>query len=105
MNAQVLYERLKAENIQIVDIRSKLEWAKSHIEGSLNIPITTLSMDAVNQNEMSPHITTVVICLSAHRSIPGVRKLKQFGFNDVYQLKGGMLSWWKSALPTSNQVR
>jgi rhodanese-related sulfurtransferase len=102
MNAEEVYKRLKTNVIQIVDVRSKMEWNKSHIEGSLNLPITKLSIDTIKQLDLSQEITTVVICLSAHRSIPGVRKLNQFGFEDVYQLEGGMLSWWQSKLPTSN---
>ncbi|WP_351011854.1 rhodanese-like domain-containing protein [Shewanella sp. S1-58-MNA-CIBAN-0166] len=101
MSAQEVHKRLQKNDFQIVDVRSKMEWHKSHIEGSKNLPITSLSIDTIKQLELSPEVTTVVICLSAHRSIPGVRKLKQFGFTDVYQLKGGMLSWWKLSLPTS----
>lgn len=101
MHAQGVYKRLQKNDVQIIDVRSKMEWDRSHIEGSINLPITSLSIDAIKQLELSPEITTVVICLSAHRSIPGVRKLKQFGFSDVYQLEGGMLSWWKLSLPTS----
>ncbi|MBB1427610.1 rhodanese-like domain-containing protein [Shewanella frigidimarina] len=101
MSAQEVYKRLQKNDIQVIDVRSKIEWNKSHIEGSINLPITSLSIDAIKQLELSQDLTTVVICLSAHRSIPGVRKLKQFGFTDVYQLEGGMLSWWKLSLPTS----
>jgi rhodanese-related sulfurtransferase len=104
MNAKEVYKRLKTNDIQIVDVRSKMEWNKSHIEGSLNLPITSLSIDTIKQLELSRDVTIVVICLSAHRSIPGVRKLNQFGFEDVYQLEGGMLSWWQSKLPTSTMT-
>ncbi|WP_137221718.1 rhodanese-like domain-containing protein [Shewanella sp. MEBiC00475] len=100
MSAPELYKRLQKNDIQIVDVRSKMEWDKSHIEGSLNLPITSFSIDTIKQLGLSQDLTTVVICLSAHRSIPGVRKLEQFGFTDVYQLEGGMLSWWKLSLPT-----
>jgi rhodanese-related sulfurtransferase len=100
MNAKEVYKRLKTNDVQIVDVRSKMEWNKSHIEGSLNLPITKLSINTIKQLELSQQMTTV----SAHRSIPGVRKLKALGFDDVYQLEGGMLSWWKSKLPTSNMT-
>jgi len=101
MDAQAVFKRIQKNSIQIIDVRSKMEWDKSHIEGSLNLPITSLSINTIKQLQLSQEITTVVICLSAHRSIPGVRKLKHYGFTDVYQLEGGMLSWWKLALPIS----
>ena len=100
MNATKVYEQLNKGNIQVLDVRTKLEWDTSHIDGSVNLPITQLSTENINSLQLSKTKTTLVICLSAHRSIPGVRKLTELGFDDVYQLKGGMLSWWRSKLPT-----
>jgi rhodanese-related sulfurtransferase len=40
----------------------------------------------------------VAICLSAHRSPPGVRLLRQAGI-DARQLAGGMLAWRRAGLP------
>jgi rhodanese-related sulfurtransferase len=40
----------------------------------------------------------VAICLTAHRSIPAVRLLRQAGF-DAVQLAGGMLAWRAAGFP------
>jgi rhodanese-related sulfurtransferase len=100
MDVNTVFQHLENKNIQVVDVRSTLEWDKSHIKGAINLPITHFSADLVKQLQLNPDQFTIVICLSAHRSIPAVRKLQQFGFKEVYQLKGGMLSWWKAKLPT-----
>ena len=34
-----------------------------------------------------------------HRSTPAVRKLRRAGI-EAYELKGGMLNWWRLHLPT-----
>ncbi|MDD8059244.1 rhodanese-like domain-containing protein [Shewanella metallivivens] len=100
MDVNIVFKHLENNKIQMVDVRSALEWDKSHIKGAINLPITHFSADLVKQLQLNTDHLTIVICLSAHRSIPAVRKLQQFGFKEVYQLKGGMLSWWKAKLPT-----
>ena len=106
MDTKSVYQHLEDNKIQIVDVRTTLEWEKSHIKGAINLPITHFSEDSVKQLRLNTDQTIIVICLTAHRSIPAVRKLKQYGYKDVYQLKGGMLSWWKAKLPTlTSQVK
>lgn len=96
-------ERLRqdaATGLQIVDVRTSLEWKASHIPGAISVPITEFNtrLPGLQLDKARP---VLAICLSAHRSIPAVRKLRQQGFKQAYQLQGGMLSWWKAKLPTT----
>lgn len=96
-------EKLRRDSsagLQIVDVRTSLEWSKSHIPGALSVPITEFNarLPTLQLDKSKP---VIAICLSAHRSIPAVRKLRQQGFKQAYQLQGGMLSWWKAKLPTA----
>lgn len=84
----------------IIDVRTPSEWESSHIEGSINIPITSLKGEIKNLN-IPLNCPVVTICLSAHRSIPAVRLFSLAGFSDVRQLQGGMMSWWKAGLPVT----
>ena len=100
VSATELNEQLEGSSQpQILDVRTTLEWSRSHIAGSINVPITELrtSLTALDLDKKRP---VVAICLSAHRSIPAVRLLSSRGFVDVVQLQGGMWSWWRKALPT-----
>lgn len=83
---------------QILDVRTHQEWRASRIEGAVNAPITSLPARLENLN-LERRRPVVAICLSAHRSIPAVRALREAGFVDVCQLQGGMLAWWKAGLP------
>jgi rhodanese-related sulfurtransferase len=85
--------------VQILDVRSQLEWNTSAIQGSKNLPITQFSQQNIQGLNLDPELPVVAICLSAHRSIPAVRQLKQMGYKQVMQLQGGMKSWWKQKLP------
>lgn len=82
----------------ILDVRTPREWRASRIEGAVNVPITSLRAE-MESLDLEPGRPVVAICLSAHRSIPAVRALRETGLVDVRQLQGGMLAWWKAGLP------
>ena len=83
-----------SETIQILDVRTQAEWKFGHIKGATNIPIINLNR-GVDNLDFDKSITVVTICLSAHRSIPAVRVLRDLGYKDVKQLAGGMRAWNK----------
>ncbi len=89
--------RKGAEPPQILDVRTVAEWRRSHIPGSVNVPISELAgrLDALGLDKGR---AVVAICLSAHRSIPAVRLLRARGFEQVTQLAGGMKAWWAEGL-------
>jgi rhodanese-related sulfurtransferase len=95
MDAQDLAQALSAGQIQIVDVRTHLEFRRSHIEGALHLPITQLSLEGIGRLHLDPNRPVVAICLTAHRSIPAVRVLRKMGY-DARQLRGGMRAWWRS---------
>lgn len=88
---------------QIIDVRTPTEWKASAIPDSNNLPITQFSQDAVNDLQLDKNKPVIAICLSAHRSIPAVRILKEMGFQNAKQLKGGMKAWWKQDFPCKKQ--
>ena len=93
LGANELATRLAAgEPLQVVDVRSRLEYERGHIRGAISIPITELRY---RTGELDPTLPTIAICLTAHRSIPAVRLLAKRGFADVAQLAGGMRAWWQ----------
>jgi len=100
LDARALARALAAKDPPFVlDVRTTVEFAQSHIEGARNIPITELAGRASELDGLEARVV-VAICLSAHRSIPAVRLLRERGFRDVRQLAGGMLAWWARGLPT-----
>lgn len=100
-----LIDKLGGSDVQIIDVRTTAEWKLSAIEGSINLPITSFNKSTVDALSLDKKKLTVAICLSAHRSIPAVRVLKEFGFDNAVQLKGGMKSWWSLKLPTQKSAK
>lgn len=99
--ARALWARLEAgEPIQLVDVRTAIEHRQSRIAGAISAPILDwpAALDALGLDHARP---VLAICLSAHRSIPAVRMLRERGF-EAAQLDGGMLAWWAAKLPTES---
>jgi len=103
ISAFQLNERLAAQpQPQIVDVRSRAEWRRSHIAGAVSVPLPELRL-RLDELQLDSARPVVAICLSAHRSIPAVRLLQMRGFPDAVQLQGGMLAWWREEFPTEHQ--
>ncbi len=99
LSANELKERLAVNPPQLLDVRTHAEWKRSRVPGAVNVPITELRR-RLPDLELDPERPVVAICLSAHRSIPAVRLLTAHGYEDVRQLAGGMLTWWRNDLST-----
>ncbi|HEY3358483.1 MAG TPA: rhodanese-like domain-containing protein [Polyangia bacterium] len=96
--ATTLAETLaRAPAPQLLDVRTRGEFARGHIAGAVNVPIGELRsrLAALPLDRARP---VVAICLSAHRSLPAVRLLSAAGF-DAAHLAGGMLAWRSAGLP------
>ena len=88
-------------SVQVLDVRTRAEFRGSRIPGARHLPITrfsTANLEALGLDRERP---VVAICLTAHRSIPAVRKLTELGY-DARQLKGGMRAWWKTGGTTES---
>jgi len=94
----VLATALNAEPaLQLVDVRTGVEYAGGHIRGAVNVPITALvsRLASLGLDRSRP---VVAVCLSAHRSPPAVRLFRRHGY-DAVELAGGMLAWRAAGLP------
>lgn len=101
IEAAELHIRLQCDNApQVIDVRTFLEWRSSRISGAHCAPIMHLKTSVASQ-KLDRSRPVVVICLSAHRSIPAVRYLRSQGY-DAYQLRQGMRAWWKAGLPVAS---
>lgn len=90
---EALAARLAASDPpRLLDVRTPGEFEREHLEGAVNVPITTLGAH-LGDLALAKAEPIVVICLTAHRSIPAVRLLARAGFRDVRQLGGGMMAY------------
>jgi rhodanese-related sulfurtransferase len=79
------------ENIQMIDVREPHEFETGHIEAEL-IPMNTIPK---NLDKVSKDKKVIMICRSGNRSGNVIRFMEGQGFENLYNLKGGMLAWKK----------
>jgi rhodanese-related sulfurtransferase len=78
--------RNDGETIQVVDVRSAKDYAKSHVPGAVNIPLGDLRDRA---GELDPNAPTVTYCNKGVSGNAGQNILLRRGFDSVMNLSGG----------------
>ncbi|MBE7176869.1 MAG: rhodanese-like domain-containing protein [Mucilaginibacter polytrichastri] len=78
------------EDFQLIDVREDFEYEMSNLGGEL-IPMSGIVLEA---DKISRDKPVIIQCRSGNRSGAAVKMLEQqFGFNNLYNLKGGILAW------------
>jgi rhodanese-related sulfurtransferase len=91
ITVQELKQKLdNKEDIQIIDVREPFEYEVSNIGGE-NIPLAGVLIEADKIRKDKP---VVMQCRSGARSAAAIMQLEQqHGYNNLYNLKGGILAW------------
>ena len=98
ITAKQLQQRLQnQDDLMLLDVREDNEFAHAHIEGSLHIPLRQVPQ-AINQLDSSHDI--VVLCHHGVRSQQACLFLEQYGFERLYNLRGGIDAWSLDCDPT-----
>jgi sulfur-carrier protein adenylyltransferase/sulfurtransferase len=83
------WRNLKVD-FQLIDVREEHEYAIANLGGEL-IPLATV---AANADRIALDKKVVVHCKGGKRSAEAIQLLeKQFGFRNLYNLKGGILAF------------
>lgn len=81
---------LKDSNIQLIDVRTPEEYQSGHIPEAKLIPLQELPNRLA---EIDKNKNVYVICHSGNRSRQAADILAKNGFPNIFNIKGGMLSW------------
>jgi phage shock protein E len=74
----------------ILDVRTQEEHKEQSIPGSILVPLNELE---ARHGELSKDKTILIYCRSGSRSAVAADLLTAKGFKNLYNLKGGILSW------------
>ena len=91
ISVEEVKNKFKDNNVQFIDVRTPGEYKGNHRPPFKNIPLSNLSgkLDKLDQDK-----EIVVICQSGMRSAKAAKFLKKQGFEKIYNVKGGMSSWY-----------
>lgn len=89
---------MQKQGALLLDVRDPDEHAEGHAPQSMNIPLGRLHTRR-GELEAWRNKPVVVICRSGRRSARAVEDLNAAGFNQAFNVEGGMLAWEAAKLP------
>ena len=73
----------------LIDVRSPQEYKESHLDGAINLPLYDIEQKAQEQiKSKDTHI--IIYCQSGSRSRRAMQILRQEGYENLYEIKGGL---------------
>lgn len=92
ITAQELQHKLNnKEKLKIVDVREPFEFGSGHIKGAINIPLGKIN--ELTEKQLKKDEPIVLVCRSGNRSRQAGRQLAKKGYQELYNLSGGMIKW------------
>ncbi len=92
--------QLSGKQLVLLDIRSPKDYQVSHLRGAALIDYESYNSDNISYIPKSS--TVVVYCSVGYRSERVGEKMKELGFQEVYNLYGGIFQWKNQGNPVVN---
>lgn len=91
---EITVEELKrkidnGEEFQLIDVRETFEYEVSNLGGE-NIPLSGILIES---DKIATDKPVIVQCRSGKRSAAAIAQLQTLGFDNLYNLEGGILAW------------
>jgi rhodanese-related sulfurtransferase len=100
VSVQRLAERNEQGKIDVVDVRTPLEFSEVRALPARNIPLDVLDPDAVMKGRNdSAGEPLYVICKSGTRGAKACQKFIDAGYSNVINVEGGTEAWVSAGLP------
>ncbi|MFN7890459.1 MAG: rhodanese-like domain-containing protein [Pirellula sp.] len=102
------------EHIDLIDVRTPIEFRALHVTNALNVPLDRLDPSAVRESGSNSSDPLYVVCRSGGRSRQACEKLLAAGVANVVNVEGGTMACasagapvirGKSAIPLNCQVQ
>lgn len=97
-------ELINHQDAVVVDVRPSADFNKGHIINAISIPSNGFAnqMGVLNKHKEKP---IIISCRSGAQSSTATVQLKKAGFEQVYNLKGGILAWQSANLPITRKSK
>ena len=88
-----LKELMKNKTVYLIDVRSNQEYEEGHLDGAINISMYNIEKEILNYVK-SENDLIILYCSSGGRSREAKKTLENLGYQNVYNLKGGIDTVW-----------
>lgn len=89
---------INQDDAVVIDVRESNEYSEGHIINSLHIPLVSLKT-RLKDIEKYKAKKVIIACRSGNRSSSACATLKKEGFENVFNLGGGVMAWESANLP------
>lgn len=89
-------EKLIAEKIQLLDVRTEGEWNEGHIEGAVRVDFLEEGFAEKVVKAVDLKQPVLVYCRSGNRSGKASKVMEKLGFVEIKEIKGGITAWTKA---------
>lgn len=96
LSPQQTVSMMNNKRAQLVDVRKPADFKRGHVTGALNLPADAIQNKLDRLDRSRPVILMDNMGSSARTC---ARLLRGVGFQEVYVLEGGIVSWTKENLP------
>lgn len=86
--------KASGQSIDLIDVRTPVEFQEVHVEFARNVPLDRLNVDQSNSGQ-----PLYVICRSGGRGKQACERLMSSGLTNVSNVEGGTLAWEQAGLP------
>lgn len=90
---------IAGKQVDLVDVRTPVEFREVHVPYALNIPLHELTIEKIAASRKSTGDPLYVICRSGSRGNQACEKLVAAGCSDVVNVDGGTQAWDQAGLP------
>ena len=94
--------KINRDDALVLDVRTQDEFARGHIVGARHVPLPDLErrLPEFSKYKSKP---VILCCQSGARSASALAALKKAGFEQAFNLRGGLQEWERAGQPISRK--
>lgn len=90
----------RGETVDLIDVRTTMEWNGGHAAGARHVPLEQLDPAAIVRQRMGrPEDPIYLICASDGQSASACEAFHRAGFTQAVNVAGGTSAWRRAGLP------
>lgn len=93
ISPEEMLDRMKKDEIQVLDVRSAKEFDDAHIFKAKNIILRENSDNSLYFDTLAKDKPVVIYGKNKENTKKAIKILKDDGFEEVYELEGGIENW------------
>lgn len=89
--------QLMNQGARVVDVRDKNQFDAGHIVNSINVPAAEIDANGSKLPKKAKSI--ILVCENGSKSAQCLAPIKKTGRDDIFSLRGGLMTWRQENLP------